>query len=117
MGQLWATNSLGGYLSAKNLDKKLRTANQPLAKFRQFSEVQNAIGKHVGQTFTWDIISNVATQGGTLVETNTMPETNFTITQGTLTVTEAGKSIAALFSNLVNYFSAVIIGRHMAVVA
>jgi len=93
MGQLWATNSLGGYLSAKNLDKKLRTANQPLAKFRQFSEVQNAIGKHVGQTFTWDIISNVVTQGATLVETNTMPETNFTITQGTLTVTEAGNSV------------------------
>jgi len=93
MGQLWAVNSLGGYLSAKNLDKKLRTANQPLAKFRQFCEVQNAIGKHAGQTFTWDIISNVASQGGALVETNTMPETNFTITQGTLTVGEAGNSV------------------------
>jgi N4-gp56 family major capsid protein len=93
MGQLWVTNSLGGYLSAKNLDKKLRTANQPLAKFRQFCEVQSAIGKNRGETFTWDIISNVATQGGVLVETNTMPETNFTITQGTLTITEAGNSV------------------------
>ncbi len=96
MGQLWVTNSLGGYLSAKNLSKKLRTANQPLSKFRQFCDVQDAranVSKGKGSTFTWDIISNVATQGGTLVETNTMPETNFTITQGTLTITEAGNSV------------------------
>ncbi len=41
----------------------------------------------------WDVMSNVATQGSTLVETNTMPESNFTITQGTLTITEAGNSV------------------------
>jgi hypothetical protein len=35
----------------------------------------------------------VATQGTTLVETNTMPETQFTITQGTLTITEFGNSV------------------------
>jgi N4-gp56 family major capsid protein len=35
----------------------------------------------------------VATAGAVLVETNTMPETNFTIVQGTLTITEAGNSV------------------------
>ena len=41
----------------------------------------------------WNVYSNVTTQGGTLVETNTMPETQFTITQGTLTITEEGNSV------------------------
>lgn len=35
----------------------------------------------------------MATQGTTLTETNTMPETQFTITQGTLTITEYGNSV------------------------
>lgn len=41
----------------------------------------------------WNVYSDVATQGTTLVETSTMPETNFTITQGTLTITEYGNSV------------------------
>jgi N4-gp56 family major capsid protein len=93
--QLWVTNSLGGYLSSFNLSKELRVALQPKAKFRQFCDVKDASqqGKNKGATFTWDIVSNVATQGGTLIETNTMPETNFTITQGTLTITEYGNAV------------------------
>jgi hypothetical protein len=39
------------------------------------------------------VFSDVALVGGVLVETNTMPETNFTIVQGTLTITEAGNSV------------------------
>jgi N4-gp56 family major capsid protein len=35
----------------------------------------------------------MATQGTALTETRTMPETNFTITQGTLTITEYGNSV------------------------
>jgi len=35
----------------------------------------------------------VATQGTTLTETKTMPETQYTITQGTLTITEMGNSV------------------------
>ena len=50
-------------------------------------------GKQRGQTFTWDVYGNVQTGGGTLVETNTMPETNSLITQGTLTITEFGNSV------------------------
>ena len=50
-------------------------------------------GKKKGDTFHWDVYKDVATQGTTLTETKTMPETNFTITQGTLTITEAGNSV------------------------
>lgn len=95
-GQIWATNSLGGFLFSQNLSKKLREALQPMVKFRQFCDAKDAtalVDKGKGATFNWDVVSNVATQGGTLVETNTMPETNFTITQGTLTITEYGNSV------------------------
>lgn len=92
-GQIWATNSLGGFFYSLNLSDELREALQPMAKFRQFCDVGDAAGKHKGQTWTWDVVSDVSTAGGTLVETNTMPETQFTITQGTLTVTEYGNSV------------------------
>ncbi|MCH8982347.1 hypothetical protein IH922_10055 [candidate division KSB1 bacterium] len=43
---------------------------------------------------TTDVLEiKISTQGGTLVETTTMPETSFTITQGTLTITEYGNSV------------------------
>lgn len=37
--------------------------------------------------------SDIATQGTTLVETTAMPESNFTITQGTMSITEMGNSV------------------------
>lgn len=93
--QLWAVNTLGGYFYSLNLSNELRQAVQPMTKFRQFCDVKDASqqGKGKGETFTWDVVSNVATQGNSLTETNTMPETNFTITQGTLTIGEWGNSV------------------------
>lgn len=95
VGQLWATSSLGGFLYSDELSDTLRHALQPGCKFRQFCDAQDATkkGLHRGQEYHWDVFSDVATQGTTLVETSTMPETNFTITQGTLTVTEYGNSV------------------------
>lgn len=54
----------------------------------QFSDVRDASqqGKKKGDLFTWDVFSDVATPGGVLAETNTMPESNFMIVQGTLTI-------------------------------
>ena len=94
-GQVWAVNSLGGFFYSRQLSNVLRAAVQPLTKFRQFSDVHDISqqGKKKGDTFTWDVFSDVATAGGVLTETNTMPESNFTIVQGTLTITEAGNSI------------------------
>lgn len=94
-GQVWAVNSLGGYMYSRQLSNVLRMAVQPLVKFRQFADVRDASqqGKKKGDIFTWDVFSDVATPGGVLTETNTMPETNFTIVQGTLTMTEAGNSV------------------------
>lgn len=68
---------------------------QPLTKFRQFCDAEDGTmkGTGAGETFTWDIISNVSRQGRRLNETMPIPETNFTVTQGSLTVTEWGQSV------------------------
>src|SRR3990172_1463687 len=91
--QVWSVNTLGGYFTALNLNRELRDAVQPMVKFRQMCDAKNAVGKNLGESFTWDVVSDIQTRGTTLVETNTMPESNFVITQGTLTVTEYGNSI------------------------
>ncbi len=94
-GQLWVTNTLGGYMYSDNLSKVLRMAVQPLIKFRQFADIKDAThqGLNKGDTFHWNVYSDVSTQGTTLIETSTMPETNFSITQGTMTINEYGNSV------------------------
>jgi N4-gp56 family major capsid protein len=78
-----------------NLSKVLRHELQPTVKFRQFADIKDAAhqGKSKGDTFHWNVYSKIATQGTTLVETSTMPESNFTILQGTLTINEYGNSV------------------------
>jgi len=95
-GQVWVTNSLGGFMYSLNLSEELRMAVQPMCKFRQFADVKDASmqGKKKGDVFTWDVFQDVSARAAqSLTETNTMPETNFTIVQGTLTITEAGNSV------------------------
>lgn len=103
-GQLWAVNSLGGYMYSLELSDILRTAVQPLCKFRQFSDAKDFTDKglHKGQLFTWNVYNDVFSQGTTLTETTTIPISNFTITQGTGTVVEMGNSVpyTALLDNL-----------------
>ena len=92
-GQVWQTDALGGFMWAANLSRKLRTAIQPMVRFRQYCDVREAFGKGKGEQYAWNIYSDVGTQGTTLNETDVMPETNYTITQQTLVVTEFGNSV------------------------
>jgi len=80
-------------MSQPYLSQKLRSVAQPLFRFRQFVDAKEAIGKNRGDTFLFDKTQNVATQGGTLVETNTIPETQFVTSQGTCIITEYGNAI------------------------
>lgn len=102
-GQLWATNSLGGFMYSLELSDILRTAVQPLCKFRQFCDAKDFTDKglHKGQTFTWNVYNDIATQGTTLTETSTVPLSNFTITQGTGTVTELANAIKIISCRLI----------------
>lgn len=103
-GQLWATNSLGGFMYSLELSDILRTSVQPLCKFRQFCDAKDFTDKglHKGQTFTWNVYNDIATQGTTLTETTTVPLSNFTIAQGTGTVTELANAVpyTAMLDNL-----------------
>jgi len=91
--QLFATNSLGGYFTNNTLSAQVRHLAQTMQRFRQFVDIEPAAGAGRGNKVLFDKISNIATAGGTLTETDTIPKSNYTITQGSLTITEYGNSI------------------------
>ena len=91
--QIWAVNSLGGYLHSDQFSEQIRYAAQPMMKFRQFVDAEPAMGRNKGDAVLFDKISNISTQGGTLSETSTIPKRNYTIRQGTLTINEYGNAI------------------------
>lgn len=93
---IWDVAAQGGYMYNDELSKVLRTALQPLTKFRQLcTPDEGALNKglHRGAQYFWNTYGNVATQGRRLNETQPMPETNFTVAQNSLTVTEMGNSV------------------------
>jgi hypothetical protein len=94
-GQLFVTNSIGGFYASFNLSKELREGVQATSKFRQFCDVRDAWGKvsRTGQTFTWDTIPMMSRANRALSETNTIPQGQHTILQGTLTMSERGFSV------------------------
>lgn len=91
--QVFVTNSLGGFFTNNSLSKQVRYKAQTLQKFRQFVDAEPAAGTNRGNKVFFDKVSNISTSGGTLTETDTIPKRNYTITQGTLTMTEYGNSI------------------------
>jgi N4-gp56 family major capsid protein len=62
-------------------------------KYRQFVRPVDAYGKHKGDRKLFNKISDVANQGGTINEQENMPETKFTIAQGSCIVDEYGQAI------------------------
>lgn len=91
--QVYSVSTLGGNHAVPYLTDRLRSISQPQFRLRQFCDVKEAIGKKRGDTWLFDKSGNVATQGGTLVETQTIPETQFITNQGTGTITEYGNSV------------------------
>ena len=94
-GQLFAVNSLGGFYASFNLSKELRMGVKATSKFRQFADVRDAFGKvtKAGQTFTWDVVPMMSRGNRALTETNTIPQGQHTVLQGTLTMSERGYSV------------------------
>lgn len=94
-GQIWSTPASGGYMYNDELSDFLRMGVLPLTKFRQFCDAEDGSQKGVGRgdKFYWNVYSKLATQGRRLLENQTMPESGFSISQKSLTVTEAGNSV------------------------
>lgn len=95
-GQVWSVATEGGYLYADNLSDYLRFELQPLTKFRNLCDAKdNAIGLHKGQEYKWNRYSKAANRGRPIGELQKMPETNFTVGQSSLIITEYGYRLAA----------------------
>lgn len=94
-GQLFGTSTRGGYMYSGELSDTLRNVLQPLTRFVNHCDADDFTDKglHAGQAFQWDIYSDVGTAGGRLTENVKMPETGFTITQGSGTIYEYGNSV------------------------
>lgn len=92
-GQLYSVSTLGGNWAVPRLTEELRHKAQPRYRLRQFIDAKEAQGLRRGDTFNYDKAGDVASQGGTLVETSTIPETDFPTQQGTAVVTEYGNSV------------------------
>ena len=101
MAQLWSQSN--GYMASDKLSNALRTAVQPLTRFRQFCDVEEALGKNRGETVSWNVYGDTTSQGGDIAENAPMPETDFPITQASVTVGEKG--IAVPFSGKFNDLS------------
>lgn len=99
MGQIWSKPSEGGYLYSDELSDILRGQVQALTKMRQFCDAQDGTEKGLnrGETFSWNVFSNVGRQGTRLQELESMPETGFTVRQASLVVTEFGNSVPYTF--------------------
>lgn len=94
-GQVWGVSADGGYMYSDNLSEVLRSEVQPSVQYRQHCDAKDAMGMgyNKGDIYRWNVYSKIATQGTTLNETTKMPESKFTITQGTLTINEYGNSV------------------------
>lgn len=92
--QLWASNK--SVLYSPLLSKEVDEQAQPEMRFVQFCEIKEEWGKNAGETFLYDIVNNIDTQGGRLVETATIPSHGYSITQGTATLYEMGYLLAPL---------------------
>jgi len=92
-GQVWATDTLGGYMYSDELSETLRTELQPNCRFRQMCDVEEGKGLNKGDKLYWNVYSDVQTAGGQLAESSAMPETNFNIRQESMTVQEFGNSV------------------------
>lgn len=94
-GQLWQVSVIGGFMYSDELSDKLRVDVLPAVKFRQLCDARDAMekGLNKGENYNWNVYSRVQTGGGTLEETQEMPQSNFTIVQNSLTITEYGNSV------------------------
>jgi N4-gp56 family major capsid protein len=89
--KLWV--AANGFMATPKLSRVLRTAVQPLCRFNQFCDIEEAIGKGRGDTFSWNVYGDTKNSGAQLAENDRMPVTTFAEAQASLKLAEFGNSI------------------------
>jgi len=104
-GQIWSTDTLGGYLYSDELSTILRTAMQPMFRFQNYCDARDGTQKKLnsGDKFYWDATTKVVTKGKVLAEQDLVQETNFTISQKSLTLVQAANSVP--YTSLLDNYS------------
>jgi hypothetical protein len=93
MSQLWS-NTGQGFMASDILSEKWRTSLQPLTRFRQFCDVEEAVGTGEGEKYVWSIYGDTVDNGSReLQESQPMPTTSFPVFQGEVVMKEYGIAI------------------------
>ena len=97
-GLAWGGDLGEGYMGSADMDELsdiLRFTLQPLAKMRQFVEPREADKPyHKGDKFFWNIYGDTSQPAPEeLAETEVVPETDFQVTQSSLTIKEVAIAI------------------------
>lgn len=92
-GDIWAVNSQGGFLTNNSLSKSLREQALPQYVYRQFCNIKEDPGAKNGDTVFFDKVLKISTKGGTLIETNTIPESPWKVQKDSVIVSEWGNSV------------------------
>lgn len=93
MAQLWQANN--GFMGTPTLSEELRNAVQPLSRFTQYSDVEEAIGTGKGEVYQWNVYGDTEDEGDEngIDENAKMPETGFATGQGSITIKEFGIAV------------------------
>ena len=87
-GQVNQTNAYGGFHSVPHLTEKLHVVGEPMARYGQFTDVDQAYGVHENQSMYFDKIMDVdatTADEGRIAELQRIPMTRYPTRQGTIT--------------------------------
>jgi N4-gp56 family major capsid protein len=76
------------------LSENWRVSQQPLTRFRQFCDVEEAVGKNQGEKFIWTVYGDIPDTGtAELQENQPMPTGSFPVYDAEVVMTEYGKAV------------------------
>ncbi|MEE9473082.1 MAG: hypothetical protein V3V82_03790 [Acidimicrobiia bacterium] len=95
-GGQWAVAGDGGYLGHSQLSKQIRDQVQGMGRLDQFAvpiDKSKTIGRGNGDTVLFDRMDLITDAAGKVSETDTIPESEMPVTQGSLVISEWGIKI------------------------
>lgn len=95
-GQSYLSGAYGKNFATSKLSKKLRSAAQPLMRFRQFTDSESQFGKRESDTMLFDKVLNLdasANMGAIIAEGQSIPRSSFRTIQSSIIARPSAISI------------------------